>query len=264
MSHALTSILADKRRMLESVKREGSIPLPQAQHARRGFLRALKESKRERGWGLIAELKKASPKAGVIREAFDVRAIARAYEEGGATCLSVLTEETYFQGCCAFMPLVKDVSTLPILRKDFIIDPWQIEESLAYDADAILLIMAILDDRQARTLYDMARDGGMDVLVEVHTLEELERACALGTSLIGINNRHLGTLAVDLSVTEALLHAVPPSCFVISESGIKSYDDIKTLSSQGASGFLVGESLMRSHNLARAVRQLWGEGAEGP
>jgi len=257
----LSQICADTRAMVATRKAKRGIDALRSEiDARddppRGFGRALKEATVQGRYGLIAEIKKASPSGGLIREDFDPAALARAYCEGGATCLSVLTDEQYFQGNRSHLEAARTAVDLPILRKDFMLDPWQIYESRAMGADCVLLIMAALSDAQARELEQLARALDMDVLVEVHNLRELERALGLETSLIGINNRNLKTLVTDLAVTEELASHVPPDRFLIAESGIRTNADLKRLSAAGSQCYLVGESLMRQPDVAAATRAL--------
>jgi indole-3-glycerol phosphate synthase len=225
----------------------------------RGFGRCLKEETARGCYALVAEIKKASPSGGLIREDFDPATLARAYADGGATCISVLTEKRHFQGDPAHLSAARGAVELPVLRKDFILDPWQIYESRAMGADCILLIMAALSDQQARELEALARSLDMDVLAEIHDRRELDRALGLETPLIGINNRNLKTLQTELANTIELAPYVPPDRFLIAESGIKTHEDVRRIAAAGVHCFLVGESLMRQPDVASAARALLGE-----
>jgi len=259
MSDVLAQICADKLAHVAETRAARSIGA--VEHAAkaasmpRGFARALTGAAAA-GYGLIAEIKKASPSKGVIREDFDPPALARAYAAGGATCLSVLTDEPYFQGADAYLEAARHAVELPVLRKDFMLQPYQIVESRALGADCVLLIMAALEDGQAQELAATATEWGMDVLAEVHDAAELDRALALDTQLIGINNRNLKTLEVDTAMTEALAPRVPEDRVVISESGLNSRADLDRMANAGARCFLVGEGLMRADDVEAATRAL--------
>ncbi len=221
----------------------------------RGFRRKLCQQSRD-GYGLIAELKRASPSRGLIRPDFRPSDIARAYASGGASCLSVLTDQPSFQGCSQYLAEARNSCSLPVLRKDFMIDPLQIIHSRALDADCILLIMAILSDNQASELEASAVTLGMDVLVEVHNRQELERALQLESRLLGINNRNLHTFEVTLDTTLSMMPLVSGEYTVVAESGLANAGDLAILAEAGARCFLVGESLMRASDIESATRAL--------
>ena len=221
-----------------------------------GFREALRSAP---GVSLIAEIKRRSPSKGLIREDFDAVAIARAYAAAGATCISVLTDQHFFGGTLDDLVAVREVVETPLLRKDFVIDPYQIDEARVMGADAILLIVAALDYDDLKAHYDHARGLGLDVLVEVHDPEELEQALAIGSNLIGVNNRDLRTFEVDLATTERLAaRLADPKVVLVAESGISSVEDVARLERAGATGFLVGELLMRRPDPGEALRMIRG------
>ena len=245
----------------EIAARKAERPLQDVEYAAsqaadpRGFAEALTAAARA-DYGLIAEIKKASPSKGLIREDFDVPTLAKAYVDGGATCLSVLTDTPSFQGADEFLVEAHNAVDLPILRKDFMYDPYQVIEARALGADCILIIMASVSDAQAAELEATAEQYGMDVLVEVHNAEELERGVTLNSTLLGINNRDLNTFETTLDTTRILSKQVPEGKLIVSESGMSEPSDLADLARYGARAFLIGESLMRQDDVTAATRHI--------
>ena len=258
MATILDEIIAHKRE--EVARARGAVPdaamaarAEAVREAPRGFRRALCETAAPR---IVAEVKRRSPSKGLIRPDFEPVACAQAYLEGGAAALSVLTDEHFFGGHLDYLEKIRQAVDLPLLRKDFVIDAYQVDEARAAGADAVLLIVAALDDARLAQLHGHARSRGLDVLVEVHDADELARALAVGAELVGINNRNLKTFVTDLAVSEELAPRIPGEVVIVAESGISDARDISRLAAAGADAFLVGESLMRCPDVADALRQL--------
>ncbi|MDR3449444.1 MAG: indole-3-glycerol phosphate synthase TrpC [Alphaproteobacteria bacterium] len=260
MNDILEKICADTRLHVEQAK--ARTPFEQMHRdalrvmAPRGFASALRAKSESEGAGYIAEIKKASPSAGLIRPTFSPKQLAQNYAEGGAACLSVLTEPHYFQGSAVDLVEARSACKLPVLRKDFMLDVWQVAEARAMGADCILVIMAAVDDATAMELHNAATGYGMDVLIEAHDRDELKRALKLPSRLIGINSRNLKTLKIDLHEAEELIKLVPLERFAISESGIHSGEDVARMKAAGARGFLVGESLLKQEDPGAALSML--------
>jgi indole-3-glycerol phosphate synthase len=270
----LERILAVKRAEIAAARDRVSEPLLRRQaeaagamtDARmrpRGFASAIRARVEQAAPAVIAEIKKASPSKGVLREQFDPPAIARSYEQGGATCLSVLTDVQFFLGSPEYLTAARNACSLPVIRKDFLIDPYQVYEARVWGADCVLLIVAALADDVLAELEACATSVGLDVLVEVHDAAELERALRLKTSLIGINNRDLRSFDVSLATTLGLLGRIPADRTVVTESGILSRADVATMRDAGVDAFLVGEAFMRAHDPGQALAELFGNAREG-
>jgi len=257
----LEEIVAAKRERVEASKRQLSFldqeALCTTQSATRDFIKALAKQQEQGLAAVIAEVKKASPSKGVIRPKFDPLAIASSYEKAGACCLSVLTEQDYFLGDLSFLGQIRECCALPLLRKDFIFDPYQVVEARANGADCVLLIAAMLSDVQMKELNTLALSLDLDVLIEVHNLAELERVLGLGVSLVGINNRNLHTFETRLETTKELLQHIPEQVRVVTESGIHTKQDVEYMQKLGIGSYLVGEAFMRMENPGQGVRALF-------
>lgn len=257
----LRTIIAHKQEEVRAAKDAASIKelkcrIADLEDTPRGFERHLREAISSNWTAIIAEVKKGSPSKGIIRADFDPLEIAATYQDNGATCLSVLTDEKFFLGHLRFLALIREMVSLPLLRKDFICDPYQIYEARAAGADAILLIAAMLDLDQLRDFYSIAQDIHLDVLLEVHDEDEMEKALKTECTLIGVNNRNLKTFGMDLSTTGRLARMMPPGRLLVAESGINNRSDVKRLQKDGASAFLVGESMMREDDIGKKLQEL--------
>ena len=257
----LKKIVAHKQTEVAAAKAATSIAelktrISDLEDTPRGFAQHLREAAASDWTAIIAEVKKGSPSKGIIREDFDPLEIAEIYQDNGATCLSVLTDEKFFMGHLRFLALLRETVSLPLLRKDFICDPFQIYESRAAGADAILLIAAMLDLPQLREFYEIAREVNLDVLMEVHDEAEMEKALQTDCPLIGVNNRDLRTFTMDMGTTGRLAAMLPQGRFLVAESGISSRDDIRKLAADGAKAFLIGETLMREDDIGSKLQEL--------
>ncbi len=258
----LQQIAEEKRMMVEGKKKYGSLERLQ-ERAKAGNKRpfhAVFHSRQRKDGKIIAEIKKASPSRGILKKDLNVTVLARQYQQGGASAVSVITESKHFMGSLGFIPLVKRVTSLPVLRKDFIVDPYELYESKAYGADAVLLIGEMLEPAEIDEFLVTARTLDLDVLLEVHSRETYEKVAAMKGFLLGINNRNLETMKVDLGTTASLLPLVPPDTPVIVESGIEERDHVKRFVDRGVSGFLIGTSLVLADDPVRKLRELRGCG----